>query len=131
MHYTGMAAMRMTPGIDYDPTLFGASLMIAVVASGAALWIAFNLRRNINLMYGWHGWRRRGDGRGYRGDALHRMAAARFADGSFCGAALTGLSGKGLDNLVLVTSLAVLVIALLTWCWMRAWKRAPPCSPIP
>lgn len=29
MHYTGMAAMRMTPGIDYDPTLFGASLMIA------------------------------------------------------------------------------------------------------
>ena len=24
MHYTGMAAMRMTPGIDYDPTLFGA-----------------------------------------------------------------------------------------------------------
>lgn len=46
MHYTGMAAMRMTPGIDYDPTLFGASLLIAVVASGAALWIAFNLRRN-------------------------------------------------------------------------------------
>ena len=26
MHYTGMAAMRMQPGIDYDPTLFGASL---------------------------------------------------------------------------------------------------------
>lgn len=46
MHYTGMAAMRMTPGIDYDPTLFGASLLIAVVASGAALLIAFNLRRN-------------------------------------------------------------------------------------
>ena len=46
MHYTGMAAMRMTPSIEYDPALFGASLLIAVVASGAALWIAFNLRRN-------------------------------------------------------------------------------------
>ena len=85
MHYTGMAAMRMTPGIDYDPTLFGASLVIAVVASGAALWIAFNLRGNTPFV--------------------------RLARG---GAALTGLSGKGLDNLVLVTSLAVLVIALLT-----------------
>ena len=42
------------------------------------------------------------------------MAAARFADDSYCAAALDGLTGKGLDNLVLVTSLAVLVIALLT-----------------
>jgi len=54
MHYTGMAAMRMTPGIDYDPALFGASLLIAVVASGAALWIAFNLRRNTPT-YAWRG----------------------------------------------------------------------------
>ncbi len=37
MHYTGMAALRMQPGIDYDPALFGASLAIAVTASGAAL----------------------------------------------------------------------------------------------
>lgn len=46
MHYTGMAALRMQPGIDYDPTLFGASLVIAVAASAAALWIAFRLRHN-------------------------------------------------------------------------------------
>ena len=37
-----------------------------------------------------------------------------FPVGSFCGALVDGLSGKGLDNLVLVSSLAVLVIALLT-----------------
>ena len=42
------------------------------------------------------------------------MAAANFPVGSFCGALVDGLSGKGLDNLVLVSSLAVLVIALLT-----------------
>lgn len=54
MHYTGMAAMRMQPGIDYDPTLFSASLLIAVGASAAALWIAFRLRRN-TPMCAWSG----------------------------------------------------------------------------
>ena len=32
---------RMQPGIDYDPTLFALSLLIAVGASAAALSIAF------------------------------------------------------------------------------------------
>ncbi|AKA80629.1 histidine kinase [Pseudomonas synxantha] len=114
MHYTGMAAMRMTPGIDYDPTLFGASLLIAVVASGAALWIAFNLRRNTPYVRLARGGAAVVMGVAIVGMHYTGMAAARFADDSFCGAALTGLSGRGLDNLVLVTSLAVLVIALLT-----------------
>ncbi|MBW4791888.1 putative bifunctional diguanylate cyclase/phosphodiesterase [Pseudomonas tolaasii] len=114
MHYTGMAAMRMTPGIDYDPTLFGASLLIAVVATGAALWIAFNLRRNTPYVRLARGGAAVVMGIAIVGMHYTGMAAAQFADDSFCGAALTGLSGKGLDNLVLVTSLAVLVIALLT-----------------
>ena len=46
MHYMGMHAMRMLPGIDYDPGLFYLSLAIAVAASGAALWIAFRLRHD-------------------------------------------------------------------------------------
>src|SRR5205823_3128897 len=46
MHYTGMAAMRMEPGIVYDPWLFVLSVLIAVGASALALWIAFRLRRN-------------------------------------------------------------------------------------
>src|SRR6185295_11851204 len=46
MHYTGMAAMEMSPPIQYDPWLFGASILVPIVASHAALWIAFNLRRN-------------------------------------------------------------------------------------
>lgn len=114
MHYTGMAAMRMTPGIDYDPTLFGASLLIAVIASGAALWIAFNLRRNTPYVRLARGGAAVVMGIAIVGMHYTGMAAARFDDNSFCGAALTGLSGKGLDNLVLVTTLAVLVIALLT-----------------
>lgn len=114
MHYTGMAAMRMTPGIDYDPTLFGASLLIAVVASGAALWIAFNLRRSTPYVRLARGGAAVVMGIAIVGMHYTGMAAARFDDNSFCGAALTGLSGKGLDNLVLVTTLAVLIIALLT-----------------
>jgi diguanylate cyclase (GGDEF)-like protein len=42
------------------------------------------------------------------------MAAASFAEGSFCGALSGGLRTDGLDKLVLVTSLAVLTITLLT-----------------
>ena len=114
MHYTGMAAMRMTPGIDYDPTLFTASLLIAVGASAAALWIAFNLRRNTPYVRLARGGAAMVMGVAIVGMHYTGMAAARFADGSFCGAALDGLSGKGLDNLVLVTTLAVLIIALLT-----------------
>ncbi|MGC5698615.1 EAL domain-containing protein [Pseudomonas sp. NFXW11] len=114
MHYTGMAAMRMQPGIDYDPGLFGASLLIAFGASLAALWIAFHLRRNTPYVR----LARIGAAvlMGFAIVGMHYtgMAAARFTDGSFCGALGTGLSGKGLDNLVLITTLAVLVIALLT-----------------
>ncbi|PTR28161.1 bifunctional diguanylate cyclase/phosphodiesterase [Pseudomonas sp. GV085] len=114
MHYTGMAAMRMQPGIDYDPTLFGASLLIAVGASGAALWIAFRLRQHTPYVRLIRGGAAVIMGIAIVGMHYTGMAAARFADGSFCGAAVNGLSGKGLDNLVLVTTLAVLSIALLT-----------------
>ncbi|NBF02130.1 EAL domain-containing protein [Pseudomonas sp. Fl5BN2] len=114
MHYTGMAAMRMQPGIDYDPRLFSASLLIAFGASLAALWIAFRLRQNTPYV------RLARSGAavvmGFAIVGMHYtgMAAARFGDGSFCGALGNGLSGKGLDNLVLITTLAVLIIALLT-----------------
>ncbi|HEX2165413.1 MAG TPA: MHYT domain-containing protein [Thermoanaerobaculia bacterium] len=45
MHYTGMAAMRMAATIAYDPTLLVLSVVIAIVASTAALWLVFHLER--------------------------------------------------------------------------------------
>ena len=46
MHYLGMAAMRMAPGIVYDTKWFALSIVIAVAASGAALWITYRLRHD-------------------------------------------------------------------------------------
>ncbi len=41
MHYTGIYAMQMSPAIEFDPTLFMASLLIAYVASFFAIRFAF------------------------------------------------------------------------------------------
>ncbi|MQT40506.1 MULTISPECIES: bifunctional diguanylate cyclase/phosphodiesterase [unclassified Pseudomonas] len=114
MHYSGMAALKMQPGIYYDPTLFGLSLVIAVGASAAALSIAFRLRKQTPYVRLIRGGASVVMGLAIVGMHYTGMAAANFPVGSFCGALVDGLSGKGLDNLVLVSSLAVLVIALLT-----------------
>ncbi|MFG0408242.1 putative bifunctional diguanylate cyclase/phosphodiesterase [Pseudomonas sp. FYR_11] len=115
MHYTGMAAMRMLPGIDYDPTLFGASLLIAVGASAAALWIAFRLRAHTPYVRQIRGLAAVLMGLAIVGMHYTGMAAANFPDGSFCGAlAGGGLQGDGLVYLVLITTLSVLAVALST-----------------
>ncbi|MBA6112796.1 EAL domain-containing protein [Pseudomonas asiatica] len=115
MHYTGMAALRMLPGIDYDPTLFGVSLLIAVAASAAALWIAFRLRAHTPYVRQIRGLAAVVMGFAIVGMHYTGMAAANFPEGSFCGAlAAGGLQGDGLVYLVLITTLAVLAVALLT-----------------
>ncbi|MGY4527672.1 putative bifunctional diguanylate cyclase/phosphodiesterase [Pseudomonas sp. UBA4617] len=115
MHYTGMAALRMLPGIDYEPTLFGVSLLIAVGASAAALWIAFRLRTHTPYVRQIRGLAAVVMGFAIVGMHYTGMAAANFPEGSFCGAlAAGGLQGDGLVYLVLITTLAVLAVALLT-----------------
>ena len=114
MHYTGMAALRMTPGIDYDPSLFLASLLIAVGASAAALWIAFRLRRQTPYVRQIRGLAAVLMGIAIVGMHYTGMAAAGFPQGSFCGALPGGLEGDGLVSLVLITTFAVLLVALLT-----------------
>ncbi|WP_460043618.1 putative bifunctional diguanylate cyclase/phosphodiesterase [Pseudomonas sp. S2_H01] len=114
MHYTGMAALRMQPGIDYDPTLFGLSLAIAVTASAAALCIALRLRKETPYVRLARGGAAVIMGFAIVGMHYTGMAAANFPEGSFCGAAVNGLRTDGLDKLVLVTTLAVLTITLLT-----------------
>ncbi|MGH6960426.1 MAG: diguanylate cyclase domain-containing protein, partial [Dongiaceae bacterium] len=115
MHYTGMAAMRMSPPIVYDPALFVASVLIAIAASLAALWIAFQLRRKHSAtailaklgsalvmgiaITGMH----------YTG-----MAAAHFAPDSICLAAGSGsgISNPALASLVAVGTVAILIVTL-------------------
>ncbi len=49
MHYTGMEAMVMAADMTYDATLFNISIVIAVVAATAALWLAFNTESGLQM----------------------------------------------------------------------------------
>jgi len=69
MHYMGMAAMEMNATISYDPLLFAASIVIAVVAATAALWLALNLQAT------WH-----------------KVAAAFVMGAAICGMHYTGMA---------------------------------------
>jgi signal transduction histidine kinase/ActR/RegA family two-component response regulator len=112
MHYTGMAAMRMEPGIVYDPWLFALSVAIAVAASGLALWIAFRLRHNVP-----HVWLPRVGAAVVMGMAIvgmhyTGMAAASFPQDSICMAA-RGVNHDGLATLVVIATFGVLGFAML------------------
>jgi NO-binding membrane sensor protein with MHYT domain/CheY-like chemotaxis protein/two-component sensor histidine kinase len=113
MHYTGMAAMRMQPGIVYDPLLFALSVVIAVGASALALWIAFRLRRSAPDM-----WLPRIGAAVVMGVAIvgmhyTGMAAANFPADSVCMAARAGVHRDGLATLVLLATFCVLGLALI------------------
>ncbi|TQJ22542.1 NO-binding membrane sensor protein with MHYT domain [Micromonospora sp. A202] len=49
MHYTGMAAMRLNGSLDYDTVRVVLSVVIAVVASTVALWLAMTVRRGFAI----------------------------------------------------------------------------------
>jgi diguanylate cyclase len=113
MHYTGMAAMQMEPGILYDPWLFAASVVIAIAASGAALWIAYRLRQNMP-----HIWAPRLLAAIFMGVAIAGMhytgmAAANFPLGSICRASSDGFNQNSLAGMVIIATLGVLTVAML------------------
>ena len=56
MHYTGMAAMEVSPPIDYSPDLLAASIAIAVAASIIALALTFRLRTHAMRTRSGSGW---------------------------------------------------------------------------
>lgn len=50
MHYTGMAAMQMNAQIHYDPFWFAVSILVAVLASAAALATSYKLKSASNAI---------------------------------------------------------------------------------
>lgn len=112
MHYTGMYAMQMQPPIAYDPLLFAGSAAIAVLASAAALIIAFQLRtvrswRDVLMRVG------AALIMGFAIVGMHYtgMAAAQFADGAYC-APGNALAGNWVTGPTLVAMLLFLPLAL-------------------
>lgn len=115
MHYVGMSAMQMQPGIDYDPLWFSASILIAVAAGGTALWIAFKLRTDGARNHRYRLAAALVMGLAIVGMHYTGMAAAQFPEGSICGAALAGgISPQWLASLVGTTTFAILGLAVVT-----------------
>jgi diguanylate cyclase len=114
MHYMGMAAMRMLPGIQYDPWLFALSVLIAIGASGAALWIFFLLRKDREFVVLHRAGAAIVMGIAIVGMHYTGMAAANFPYNSICLAASGALQTHWLALLIVVLTLAILAIALLT-----------------
>lgn len=114
MHYTGMAAMRMNPGIQYAPLPFILSIVIAIAASGAALWIAFHLRQYSSRVRLYRAGAAIAMGAAIVGMHYTGMLAARFPLGSICGAAhAAGVNTGWLALLIITVTLAVLAITLI------------------
>lgn len=113
MHYTGMVAMQMEPGIQYDPLIFGLSLLIAIAAATAALWIATALRSNqFKRLLLWRFGAALIMGCAIVGMHYTGMAAANFPLGSVCMAA-SGISTNWLAVTVAGATFSILVITLV------------------
>ncbi len=111
MHYTGMAAMRMSPPIQYDLLLFMASVLIAIVASVVALYLSFHLRARTNYA-GVAAKLLSAIVMGVAISGMHytAMAAAHFDAASLC----LATDAFGLANESLAFTLAFAVLGLLT-----------------
>jgi diguanylate cyclase len=107
MHYTGMAAMEVQPGIRYDALLFSASVAIAIAAATAALWISFTLRSDAKRRV----YARLGSavimGSAIAGMHYTGMAAANFAPDTIC------VTGAFANNSWMAATLAIITFLIL------------------
>ncbi|MBN3778976.1 hypothetical protein G3O06_15640 [Burkholderia sp. Ac-20345] len=110
MHYLGMQAMNICSGIRYQPWLVALSVVIAILASGAALLLAFDLRRPSTFG------RTRQIGSaivmGVAVCGMHYcgMAAASFEQGSYSTANFSDLPAPWLAGIVVTFSLVIFVV---------------------
>jgi diguanylate cyclase (GGDEF)-like protein len=114
MHYTGMAALDMVPGIVWDPLLIVASALIAVAASAVALLIFFWLR-TVSARFGLLCQALAALLMGVAICGMHYtgMAAASFPPGAICLSA-DALAGNSLGVLVALSSVTLLAMTLFT-----------------
>lgn len=113
MHYTGMAAMRMGAKVSYTPWLVGVSVIIAYVASAAALWLFAMLRRRSAHFRKLRTAAAVVMGVAVTGMHYTGMAAARFDAVSAMGAQ-DGINENWLALLVMVGTVSLLGVGLLT-----------------
>jgi diguanylate cyclase len=114
MHYMGMAAITILPGIAYDPFLVAVSIFIAIAASFVALWLFFQLREgNSRLQQLKRIAAAVVMGLAISGMHYTGMAASRFASGSFCRGGVT-LENNWLAAAIGMFALGLLVVTLIT-----------------
>jgi len=113
MHYTGMAAIRMVPSIQYDPLLVGISILIAIIAAAGALWLASNQGHVLRIV-GIHAQKIGSSiimGSAIAGMHYTGMAAARIDPDGVC---LSGPLGIESSILAVVVTLGAIMVMLMT-----------------
>lgn len=113
MHYTGMAAMMMSPAIDYSVGGVLLSIVLAICISFVALWMAFVLREGTPRMLSV----RRSIAAVIMGTAIAGMHytgmwAASFPIGAIC-TAVSDINMHWLVTTIVVGTLGVLGVALV------------------
>jgi diguanylate cyclase (GGDEF)-like protein len=114
MHYLGMAAIGLVPGILWDYTLVALSVAVAVTASWAALWLAFASPASLDSPWPRH----RAMAAAFLCIAICGMhyigmTAARFAVGSYCTGGVA-LNTQWLAVVIGVMAIGILGLTLLT-----------------
>lgn len=111
MHYTGMAALMFEPGIIWNWNWIMLSVVIALAASTAALWLAFKLRQGAGRLALMRAGAATVMGFAIAGMHYTGMAAASFPMHSH--ATEMGVNSNWLAVLVVVVTLSILGITLV------------------
>jgi diguanylate cyclase (GGDEF)-like protein len=111
MHYTGMAALMFEPGIVWNWNWIILSVVIALAASTAALWLAFKLRQGGGRLALLRAGAATVMGAAIAGMHYTGMAAASFPMGSHT--TEMGVNSNWLAVVVVVVTLSILGITLV------------------
>jgi diguanylate cyclase (GGDEF)-like protein len=113
MHYIGMEALRMEPGIHYTGRWFVLSIVIAIVTSAIALWTAFRLRGNAPGARPMRAAAAVLMGLAIVGTHYSGMAGANFKLGTICAAARNGADHAWLAIPLALGTTAIMLVTLL------------------